>query len=77
MSLELKVLVVGKNNKDTKKIIKFLEDKKIPYNLHKLGKNEIFNKELPACYTGQFQMYGVKEIKDKIKGFYEMTRLAA
>ncbi len=61
MSLELKVLIIGKDNKDTKKIKKFLEDKGIPYTLNKLRKNETFDKKIPACYVGNSKCMVLKK----------------
>ena len=69
---ELTALLAGDfNNPDTKKVMAHMEREKIPFRFTQV---ENFDAKTPACYIGQFQMYGTEMIMEKSKDYYELSR---
>lgn len=72
--MKISVLLAGRDEKETGIVKRHLERKKIPYKFREI--EDVFNlgffvPELPACYVGEYQTFGVQETLDKIENFYK------
>jgi len=72
--MEISVLLAGKNDGETAMIKRHLKVKKIPYKFREI--EDVFEyliPELPACYVGERQTFGVQESLEKIENFYKAS----
>ena len=71
---KLSVLLAGEDNPQTMIVKKFLEQNKIPHVFHEVRDILGFDSpQLPVCYVGQYQTYGVEESLKRIETFYQLT----